>query len=172
MVLDYNKNSKMYVYKVRDTLVMLDRDIAALYSVEVKQLNFQAKENEKIPKDSYFRLTADEWAGLRVLNDSFYYDLRKTPPTAYKLESVLLFAFLFRTAKANLVSMQILQNFLATRQFVSKETGKNVSVADLKNLLTMEATKEIGRCSELYDILNGSMDKNSELIKVVELDEE
>ena len=41
------------IFEIRGKQVMLDRDLAALYGVEVTQLNWQAKRNhERFPPDS------------------------------------------------------------------------------------------------------------------------
>jgi len=46
--------------------VMLDRDLADLYGVEVKRLNEQVKRNiERFPCDFMFQLTSEEYEDLR-----------------------------------------------------------------------------------------------------------
>lgn len=46
---------------IRGQQVMLDRDLAALYGVEVKRLNEQVKRNiKRFPKDFMFQLTKEE----------------------------------------------------------------------------------------------------------------
>jgi len=54
------------IYEIRGFKVMLDRDLAGLYGVELKVLNQAAKRNiERFPADFMFRLTQDEWEILR-----------------------------------------------------------------------------------------------------------
>ena len=54
------------IHLVRGQKVMLDRDLAELYSVETKQLKRQVKRNMgRFPLDFMFELTASEWATLR-----------------------------------------------------------------------------------------------------------
>ena len=46
---------------IRGVQVMLDRDLAELYGVEVKQLNRQVKRNiERFPADFMFQLTKED----------------------------------------------------------------------------------------------------------------
>ncbi len=46
---------------IRGQQVMLDRDLATLYGVEVKRLNEQVKRNiKRFPKDFMFQLTKEE----------------------------------------------------------------------------------------------------------------
>ena len=54
------------IYEIRGQKVMLDRDLAELYGVEVKRLNEAAKRNiKRFPSDFMFQLTQDEWDNLR-----------------------------------------------------------------------------------------------------------
>ena len=51
---------------IRGQRVMLDRDLAALYGVETKNLNKAVRRNlDRFPADFMFQLTADEADGLR-----------------------------------------------------------------------------------------------------------
>lgn len=54
------------IYEVRSQKVMLDRDLAELYGVEVKRLNEAVKRNkERFPADFMFQITQEEWDILR-----------------------------------------------------------------------------------------------------------
>jgi L-lactate utilization protein LutC len=54
------------IYEIRGQKVILDRDLAELYGVEVKRLNEAVKRNiERFPPDFMFQLTSDEWNSLR-----------------------------------------------------------------------------------------------------------
>ena len=54
------------IYTLRDVQVILDEDIAGLYSVKTKRLNEQVKRNiERFESDFMFKLTAEEFAILK-----------------------------------------------------------------------------------------------------------
>jgi hypothetical protein len=54
------------IYEIRGARVMLDSDLAAIYSVETKALNRAVKRNrDRFPKDFVFQLSEDEWKNLR-----------------------------------------------------------------------------------------------------------
>ena len=54
------------IYEVRGQKVMLDRDLAGLYGVELRSLNQAVKRNiERFPEDFMFQLTQEEWDILR-----------------------------------------------------------------------------------------------------------
>lgn len=51
-----------HIYTVRGQHVMLDSDIARLYSMETRRINEQVKRNPiKFPERYVFQLTAEEW---------------------------------------------------------------------------------------------------------------
>jgi len=54
------------IFTIRGQKVMIDRDLAELYGVELKRLNEAVKRNiERFPSDFMFQLTQDEWDNLR-----------------------------------------------------------------------------------------------------------
>ncbi len=60
---------KNKIHTIRGKQIMLDRDLAELYGVEVKRLNEQVKRNiEKFPSDFMFVLEEDEFNSLRSQN--------------------------------------------------------------------------------------------------------
>ena len=54
------------IRSIRDRRVILDNDLAGIYSVLTKRLNEQYRRNlDRFPEDFAFKLTPDEWAALR-----------------------------------------------------------------------------------------------------------
>lgn len=54
------------IYVIRGQKIMLDKDLAAMYSVETRRLNEQVKRNSKrFPKDFMFTLTQKEFDNLK-----------------------------------------------------------------------------------------------------------
>ena len=55
------------IYFIRDQKVMLDEDLAELYSLPTKRLNQQVTRNiDRFPEDFMFRLTREEDRALRL----------------------------------------------------------------------------------------------------------
>jgi len=51
------------IYEIRGLKVMMDRDLAGLYEVELKVMNRAVKRNiKRFPDDFMFQLTDKEWA--------------------------------------------------------------------------------------------------------------
>ena len=60
------------IFTLRGLQVMLDRDLAELYKVEVKRLNEQVKRNkERFPVDYRFQLNDEEKVELVAICDRF-----------------------------------------------------------------------------------------------------
>lgn len=60
---------KKTIYDIRGQKVMLDRDLANMYEVEVSQLKRQVRRNiDRFPQDFMFELTPDEVKSLRCQN--------------------------------------------------------------------------------------------------------
>ena len=60
------------IYEIRGQKVMLDKDLAAMYGVEVRILNQAVKRNiDRFPSDFMFQLTEEETAmQLELINQS------------------------------------------------------------------------------------------------------
>jgi len=57
------------IVTLRGSQVILDRDLARLYQVEVSQMNRQVKRNiERFPEDFMFQLTKEELESLKCQN--------------------------------------------------------------------------------------------------------
>lgn len=54
------------IYVIRGQKVMLDRDLAEMYGVEVRRLNEAVKRNViRFPEDFMFQLAQNEWRNLK-----------------------------------------------------------------------------------------------------------
>jgi hypothetical protein len=72
---------KNMIYEIRSQKVMLDRDLAGLYGVELKVMNQAVKHNAgRFPSDFMFQLTEEEWKNLRSQIVTFNKDTRKYKP--------------------------------------------------------------------------------------------
>ena len=72
------------IYEIRGQKVMLDRDLADLYGVELRSLNQAVKRNiGRFPSDFMFQLTEEEWKNQRSQIVIFNKDTRKYKPYAF-----------------------------------------------------------------------------------------
>ncbi|MEO5943792.1 MAG: ORF6N domain-containing protein [Ferruginibacter sp.] len=72
------------IYVVRGQKIMIDEDLAEMYSVETRRLNEQVKRNiKRFPKDFMFALTQKEFDNLKSQNATSSWGGRRKLPNAF-----------------------------------------------------------------------------------------
>lgn len=111
--------SKIHV--IRGQQVMLDRDLAELYSVETKALNQAVKRNtERFPENFMFQLSENEyeiWRSQFVTSNSDKMGLRR-PPYAFTEQGVAMLSAVLKSETAIKASIQIMNAFVSMRHFL------------------------------------------------------
>ena len=128
------------IYVIRDAQVMLDRDLAALYGVEVKQLNRQVKRNiERFPSDFMFQLSKEECSRCQIgtLNGNRGSNV-KYLPYAFTENGIAMLSGVLKSKTAIEVNISIMRAFTALRRFVSDHAGlvQRVGAIEMKQLET------------------------------------
>ena len=106
---------------VRDQQVLLDRDLAKLYGVEVSQMNRQVKRNiERFPSDFMFQLTKGEYDSLKCQNGiSNQRGGDRRLPYAFTEQGIAMLSGLLRSEVAIQTNIMIMRAFVAMRRFLS-----------------------------------------------------
>ena len=106
---------------VRNQQVLLDRDLAKLYGVEVSQMNRQVKRNiERFPSDFMFQLTKEEYVGLKCQNGiSNQRGGDRRLPYAFTEQGIAMLSGLLRSEVAIQTNIMIMRAFVAMRRFLS-----------------------------------------------------
>jgi len=128
------------IYEIRGQKIMLDRDLAGLYEVEVKRLNEATKRNiERFPPDFMFQLTQEEWDILRSQIATANKNLSKIRylPYAFTEHGVLMLSNVLNSTKAITMSIQIIRVFDKLRKYALKKTSKDIQLAELHKLLML-----------------------------------
>jgi hypothetical protein len=108
------------IYIIRGQKVMLDRDLAEMYGVEVKRLNEAVKRNvARFPDDFMFQLTLDENNSLR----SQFATLEKGKhskylPYAFTEQGVAMLSSVLNSETAIQVNIQIIRLFTKMKQLI------------------------------------------------------
>ena len=105
---------------IRGQQVMLDRDLAALYGVEVKRLNEQVKRNiKRFPKDFMFQLIKEEClrSQFATLNEGRGQHL-KYMPYVFTENGVAMLSSVLRSDTAIEVNIRIMRAFTSMRHFL------------------------------------------------------
>ena len=106
------------IVPVRGVQVMLDRDLAALYGVEVKYLNRQVKRNiERFPADFMFQLTREDCLRCQIgtLNGKRGEHL-KYMPYAFTENGIAMLSGVLRSPTAVEVNISIMRAFVTMRR--------------------------------------------------------
>ena len=106
---------------VLDQQVLLDRDLAKLYGVEVSQMNRQVKRNiERFPSDFMFQLTKEEYDSLKCQNGiSNQRGGDRRLPYAFTEQGIAMLSGLLRSEVAIQTNIMIMRAFVAMRRFLS-----------------------------------------------------
>ena len=124
------------IIDIRGVKVLLDADLAELYSVSTKALNQAIKRNpRKFPPDFMFRLTKDEKDEV-VTNCDHLERLKfsHTLPLAFTEHGALMAANVLNSATAVAMSVYIVRAFLKLRESLA------VNQAILKRLAEIDRT--------------------------------
>ncbi|MFH1958612.1 MAG: ORF6N domain-containing protein [bacterium] len=109
------------IFLIREQKVMLDRDLAGLYAVEVKYLKRQVKRNnERFPEDFMFQLSKEEFENWRcqfVTSKSDKMGLRYRP-FAFTEHGILMLSSVLNSKRAITVNIQIMRTFAQMRQMM------------------------------------------------------
>jgi hypothetical protein len=121
------------IHSVRSQRVILDADLAGLYDVPTKRLNEQYRRNlDRFPGDFAFRITPDEWVGLRSqiatssapMNRSQFAtgsQKHRDPrylPIAFTEHGALMAANILNSPRAVAMSVYVIRAFIRMREVV------------------------------------------------------
>ena len=151
---------------VRGHKVILDQDLACLYSVEVRALNQAVKRNpDRFPADFMFQLTAEEAEFLRSQSVILESDARsvaaskrrvgrgrhaKYLPNAFTEQGVAMLSSVLRSNRAVLVNIEIMRAFVRLRGILS-------SNADLARKLAVLEAKYDKQFKVVFDAIRQLM---------------
>jgi hypothetical protein len=125
-----NKDNQIQqrIFSVRDQQIMIDRDLAELYEVEIRAINQAVKRNaNRFPEHFCFQLSEEEWASLR----SQTVTLKDTPtnkrgqhrkylPFVFTEQGVSMLSAVLRSESAIKTSILIMDAFVSMRRFMSQ----------------------------------------------------
>lgn len=109
------------IVPLRGRQVILDRDLARLYQVEVAQMNRQVKRNiERFPEDFMFQITKEEHESLKCqfgISNTRGGD--RSLPFAFTEQGVSMLSGLLRSSVAINANISIIRAFTAMRKIIS-----------------------------------------------------
>ena len=144
-----------FIHVIRGQQVMLDRDLASLYSVETKVFNQAVKRNiARFPERFRFQLTQEEFDNLRSQNVTSSWGGRRYLPYAFTEQGVAMLSAVLRSDTAVEVSIGIMDAFVRMRKFIYDNAALLEKVSSLEfNLLEYQNSAD-KRFDEIFDYLN------------------
>ena len=139
------------ILTLRNQKVLLDADLAMIYGVEIRALNQAVKRNAgRFPEDFIFRLTQEEWTGLRTDVSAASYQgalrsqlvtikpgrgaHRKYLPCAFTEHGAIMAATVLNSPEAVKMSVFVVRAFVRMREQLA------VNSAILKRLAEIDKT--------------------------------
>ncbi len=116
-----SENLQTLIYLIRGTRVMLDADLASLYSVETKALKRAVNRNrERFPADFMFELTWEECQILRCQIGTLRWgEHTKYLPYAFTEQGVAMLSGVLRSDRAVQVNIAIMRAFVKLREMLA-----------------------------------------------------
>ncbi len=123
------------ILSIRGEKVMLDSDLAVIYSVPTKVLNQAVKRNlSRFPPDFMFQLTEKEKTEV-VTNCDHLAQLKFSPylPSAFTEHGALMLANVLNSERAAQTSVQVVRAFVRLRQMLASNAELARKLAALEN---------------------------------------
>lgn len=107
------------IYEIRGQKVMIDKDLADLYQVEVKRLNEAVKRNiKRFPSDFMFQITKEEWQDLKSQYATSSWGGSRKLPFAFTEQGLAMLSGILNSDIAIQVNINIMRAFVAVRQLI------------------------------------------------------
>src|SRR4030043_1108743 len=132
---------------IRGQKVVLDMELARIYGVTTKVFNQAVKRNKrKFPADFMFRLTLEEFEGLRsqfatlnrsqIVTGSQRHRNPRYLPNAFTEHGAVMAANILRSDRAIQMSVFVVRAFIRMRQMLVEQRGLARKLAELEKELT------------------------------------
>ena len=147
------------ILTVRGVQVMLDRDLAELYGVDVKRLNEQVKRNaERFPSDFMFQLSKEEClrSQIATLNEARGKHL-KYMPYAFTESGVAMLSGVLRSLTAVEVNIRIMRAFVTMRHALAPLAPVMTRLEANERRQIADQSRNEARFDEIFSPSNGEL---------------
>ena len=124
------------IYFIRNTKVMLDKDLAELYNVETRRMNEQVKRNiSKFPEHFMFQLNEEEYENLMSQNATSSWGGTRKLPFVFTEHGILQLANVLKSERATQMSIRIIEVFVSLRELFNLNLNLNIEIEAIKKKL-------------------------------------
>ena len=111
------ENLKELIIEIRGQSVLLDSDVANVYSVETKRINEAVKNNpDKFPQDYMFAISEDEFADLRSKISTAKFAKTRVAPKVFTEKGLYMLATILHSKQAVDATFAIIETFAKIRE--------------------------------------------------------
>ncbi len=151
---------------LRNTFVLIDKDLAELFGVETRDINKAVKNNpSKFPKEYFFEVSKEEFNILRGKFSTAKFAKTRTMPKAFTEKGLYMIATILKSEVATSATLQIIETFSKI-----KELSRNIN--DIMKTTDEALQKELAKKSnkileEVIDIDTDTLedDEDGEVIE-------
>lgn len=116
---------------------MIDKDLAALYQVETKQLKRQVRRNmDRFPEDFMFELSQQEFDDLRSQFGTSNWGGTRYAPMAFTEQGVVMLSSILNSPIAIKVNIQIIRVFTKIREMLTDNLSLKLEIEEIKKKLS------------------------------------
>lgn len=124
------------IYYIRNTKVMLDKDLAELYGVLTGNLNKAVKRNiKRFPDDFMFQLTKEEFENLKFQFGISSWGGTRNLPYAFTEQGVAMLSGILNSDRAINVNIQIMRIFTKIRRVLTDNLNIRLDIEEIKRKL-------------------------------------
>jgi hypothetical protein len=160
------------IYTLRGERVMLDRDLASLYDIEIKVFNQAVKRHSiRFPPDFMFQLTKEEHKAMQSFNiiPDPQMDLRsqnvtlkagrgqhrKYLPYAFTEQGVAMLSGILNSERAIQMNIAIMRAFVEIKKILIRETDLKKQLQQIKDRIGEHDVQ----LNQIYDALENLLDE-------------
>jgi len=148
---------KNKIYLIREKQVMIDRDLAKLYSVSTKRLNEQVKRNiDRFPEDFMFRIDKNEKDELVAICDHLKsIKFASSLPFVFTEQGVAMLSGILNSKKAIDINIQIMRAFVSMKRFISS----NISISNRLEYIEQKTIEYDSNFKEIFTVIDSKENK-------------
>lgn len=143
------------IHEIRGVPVMLDRDLAALYGVDVRTLNQSVKRNiERFPERFMFQLTTEESANLKSQIVISSWGGNRKPSRVFTEQGVSMLSAVLRSKTAIVTSIRIIDAFVSMRRALQSMAPLLTRIEQAERRQIVDQAKNEERFEKIFDAMN------------------
>lgn len=124
---------KNRIHEVRGMRIMLDFDLAQLYTIETKRLKESVRRNiKRFSEDFMFELTSNEWENLRTQIATSSWGGKRYLPFAFTEQGIAMLSNVLHSDVAIEINISIMRAFVHMRQWALSHEELTIQLREME----------------------------------------